>query len=304
MRKSKFGTILAFMTVLAFLASGADAGCDYGARAGPGLVWLISSPVILDDSKENGPENDAELDRPDCGSVVKITPEELCGILEDERCVIAYVGNGHCDSYIEGSLLLPSKGFLRQDKTLKSIPDLTQTLGFAGISEDNILVTYSDCLSCGDPTFVSWIVAYLGHGDVRVLDGTRDDWIAAGLPMQKSPCVMTPVEYVPNPIPELLADYDFVVADRPQLVDARIAADFAKGHIEGAVNLEYSRVMEGGRIKDCEGLAEVFVGLDKSLPVVVYSKRGGRASIVWFMLQEVGYDARLYTWQDWLEHQE
>ena len=73
--------------------------------------------------------------------------------------------------------------------------------------------------------------------------------------------------------------------------------------IESSFNLVYDQVLEGDHIKDPVALESVFSGLDKGQPVVVYSKNGGRASLVWFALETAGYDARLYTWKDWLAHQ-
>ena len=36
---------------------------------------------------------------------------------------------------------------------------------------------------------------------------------------------------------------------------------------------------------------------------MVYTNVGVEASLVWFALNLSGYDARLYTWRDWLENQ-
>ena len=47
-------------------------------------------------------------------------------------------------------------------------------------------------------------------------------------------------------------------------------------------------------------LKEVFSSLDKrSMPVVVYTNTGVKASMIWLALTLLGYDARIYTWQDW-----
>jgi thiosulfate/3-mercaptopyruvate sulfurtransferase len=56
-------------------------------------------------------------------------------------------------------------------------------------------------------------------------------------------------------------------------------------------------------IKPEEDLQKVFTGLKKDRPVVVYTNIGVEASLVWFALTLSGYDARLYSWRDWLENQ-
>ena len=46
----------------------------------------------------------------------------------------------------------------------------------------------------------------------------------------------------------------------------------------------------------------LFSSLDKTKPVVVYSDTGAQASSVWFALEALGYNASLYSWQDWAAH--
>jgi len=43
--------------------------------------------------------------------------------------------------------------------------------------------------------------------------------------------------------------------------------------------------------------------LDKNRPVVVFTNTGMKASVVWFALKMMGYDARLYRYQDWMANQ-
>jgi len=62
-------------------------------------------------------------------------------------------------------------------------------------------------------------------------------------------------------------------------------------------------VLDGKRIKDEAALKRVFAVLSKERPVVVYTNTGIKASVEWFVLKLMGYDAKLYSWQDWLYHQ-
>ena len=97
----------------------------------------------------------------------------------DKKPLIAYVSNTapQSSSYIEGSINLPSKSFVKNDDSglgmLKSESEMAGVLGNAGVTEDDDLVIYGDCLSCGDPTFVFWIMQYLGHENVTILRGDR-----------------------------------------------------------------------------------------------------------------------------------
>ena len=94
-----------------------------------------------------------------------------------------------------------------------------------------------------------------------------------------------------------------VVNGGAQIVDARSARDYGMGSIPGAVNIPYENVLVNESIKPQEDLQKVFTGLEKDRPVVVYTNVGVEASLVWFALNLSGYDARLYSWRDWLENQ-
>ncbi len=157
------------------------------------------------------------------------------------------------------------------------------------------MVLYGDCFSCGDFTFVYWIMKYLGHQKVEILRGP-----AAGLPTAGSAVTGPMANYSPSPRPELLADYESVASGQFVVVDARTPDQFGAGHIDGAINIDYNRVMADSWIRDDAALAEIFGALDPDRPVVVYSKNGGTASIVWYALTSQGRDAKLYTWNDWL----
>ncbi|HPT36724.1 MAG TPA: sulfurtransferase, partial [Methanothrix sp.] len=61
--------------------------------------------------------------------------------------------------------------------------------------------------------------------------------------------------------------------------------------------------LDGDRLKPQEDYEALFSGLAKERPVVVFTNVGIEASVVWFALNQSGYDARLYSWRDWLENQ-
>ena len=109
--------------------------------------------------------------------------------------------------------------------------------------------------------------------------------------------------YTPIIKPEMLATYEYVKNGGGQIVDARTLDQFAAGSIPGAVNIPYEEVLDGKRIKDEEELKELFSGLDKDKPVIVYTDTGVKATMSWFALDLLGFDARLYSWQDWLANE-
>jgi len=209
--------------------------------------------------------------------------------------------------YMEGAVNINYEGFLGEGGQLKSVSEIATLLGEAGISRNDSLVIAGECLPCGggpSPAIFSyWLLKYLGHEKVRVLDGNIDDWAAAGRNTSNKSATRPKTEYVPLLKPELLATYEFVVNGGAQIVDARPVRDYGVGSIPGAVNIPYEDVLVNESIKPEEDLQKVLAKLEKDRSIVVYTNVGVEASLVWFALSLSGYDARLYSWRDWLENQ-
>ena len=208
------------------------------------------------------------------------------------------------EAHIKGGVNIPAKSFFYENGTLRNVSELAEILGGAGISSDDALMVYSNSFSSGEATAVLWMLRYLGQEDVRTLDGGLDNWIAASLPMETKENVRSPVSYVPSPRAELLADYDFVKSGQAQMVDARSFQDYGKARIGNATFISPENVLEEGRLKPGDGLKDTFARLNASRTVVVYSDDIYGASVVWFALELMDYDARIYTWQDWQAHEE
>ncbi len=222
------------------------------------------------------------------------------------RDVIVDVSNQRSEGegHIKGAIVVPSMSFLLDDGTLRPVSELAAILGAAGISHEDAVIVYSDSFSSGEATFVMWLLCYLGQDDVKALDGGLEDWIKASLPLETKKNVRSPANYSPSTGSKLLASYDFVKSGAAQMVDARTFQDFGKGRIPKAFIISPEEVLESGKLKDAASLADTFAKLDQKRPVVVYSNDYFSASLVWYALQLMGFDSRLYTWQDWQAHGE
>ena len=204
--------------------------------------------------------------------------------------------------YIPGAISIPYTDFL-WNGTLKTAPEMAAILGGAGISQDDSVLIYGECQPCGGgpsaATYVYWIMKYLGHCNVSLLDGGMDDWVKAGEPTAAAALHLLPVNYTPCLKEDLLASYSFIKSDEAQIIDARGAAEFEAGSIPSSISIPYDRVLEGKKIKDDAALRILFSSLDKSRPVVVYTNTGVKASMIWLALTLQGYDASIYSWRDW-----
>jgi thiosulfate/3-mercaptopyruvate sulfurtransferase len=210
-------------------------------------------------------------------------------------------GNDYSRSHIKGALLIPSKSFLNDDGTIKSVPEMIKILGNAGISRNDSVAVYSDNL--GEAAFTFSVLRYLGQDNVKVLDGNLNDWIAAGLPSEASQNIKPATEYSANPRSEILADYNYVKNGAGQVIDSRSFTEFSKGHIPGSLFLDSANVLLNGKVRDGNDLANMFSRLKKNEPVIVYSGEYYQASLLSYALQLMGYKASIYTWEDWVAHQ-
>jgi len=210
-------------------------------------------------------------------------------------------------AYIEGAVNLNYDHFFSEGGEIVPAAEMARLLGDAGISNKDSLLIAGECLPCGggpSPAFFTyWALKYLGHEKVRVLEGTIEDWKAAGLNISNRSAIRPGTEYVPNIRPELLATYEYVATSGTQIVDARPANAYELASIPGAINIPYQSVLVNDSIKPVQDLEKLFTDLDRNRTVVVYTNIGVEAALLWYALVLSGYDARLYTWQDWLESQ-
>jgi len=210
-------------------------------------------------------------------------------------------------SHIAGSVVIPYTDFEVQAGVLKPWPEISKILGDAGISREDSVVIYGECLPCGSgpsvATYVYWIMMSLGHENVMVLNGTAEDWAAMGRTTTKDAQILSGKIYTPTETANYTATYDFVKSGQAQIVDSRTLQEFMSGSIPGSISIPYTSVLNGRKIKDEDQLNKEFMMLDKNRPVVVFTNTGMKASVVWFALKMMGYDARLYSYQDWMANQ-
>lgn len=159
-----------------------------------------------------------------------------------------------------------------------------------------------------------WVLRYLGHENVRVLDGGLPAWRAAGGNTDTGPVVMTLEKrppYAGTARPDILAQHDEVMAGigDPEVafVDARAADEYAKGHIPGAVNVNYPRNATEQEPKVWKPAADLramyaAAGVTPEMTVIPYCSSGVRSAVTAFTLWLIGYSrVALYTgsWNEW-----
>ena len=269
----------------------------WGENGERGLDLNLSAPK---DGLQKYQGNRSDMARGMGFSTILISPEEI-KILDSSDIIIDI--SPRSTEYIPGAISIPYDRFIDPAGRLEPIGEMTRILGDAGVSENDSIIIYGECQPCGGgpsaATYVFWMLKFLGHEDVRLLDGGIDDWIAASNPTWSEPARLAPRNYTPAIDADLLATYDFVCSGIPQIIDARTGRDFEAGSIPGAINIPYTSVLDGKKIKDQSELEEIFSDLQRERPVVVYTNTGVKASMIWLPLSLLGYDAKVYAWQDW-----
>jgi len=188
----------------------------------------------------------------------------------------------------------------------------------AGITASSQVVIYDDQ---GNrlAARVFYVLEFFGHSHVQILNGGLKKWQSEGRPLGTDTPRVVAGDFKPQGNPSLIATSEWLNAHlrdpHVKLLDARSAPEFngervegpRGGHIPGAVNLEWTRVVNPGEIKtflDAPSLEKIFSDAQVSpgQEVVTYCQIGIRAAELYFALRLLGYDqVRIYdgSWEDW-----
>lgn len=164
-----------------------------------------------------------------------------------------------------------------------------------------------------------WMMRWLGHEAVAVLDGGKAAWIEAGLPLEAGEVPEGPGgDFIASPsLVAEVATAEEVLANigekRFQVLDARDAARFAggpdpldpiSGHIPGARNRFFRHNLgSNGRFRSAEELAAEFTALLAGKPAVLQCGSGVTACHNALAMEIAGIPgARLYpgSWSEWI----
>jgi len=188
----------------------------------------------------------------------------------------------------------------------------------AGINSDSQVVIYDDQGS-RYAARVFYVLEFFGHSHVQVLNGGFKKWQSEGLPLTTDSPTISLGDFKPQANPAMIATAQWVNARLKdanfKLLDARSVAEYKGekvqgprgGHIPGAINLEWTRVLVSGPIKtflDAPSLEKLFsdAQVSPSQEVVTYCQMGMRAADLYFALRLLGYErVRLYdgSWEEW-----
>ncbi len=188
-----------------------------------------------------------------------------------------------------------------------------------GINADKQVIVY-DNRSGAIASRLWWMLRWLGHDKVAVLDGGWKEWQDGEYPISDQPSTPTPETFIPNVQTQMAVDANRVNEIRQQdefrLFDSRAAKryqgleepiDPIAGHIPGALSLPFmDNVGEDGRLLPKEALQKRFKSQTNGISpnnTVFYCGSGVTAchNILAFYHAGLG-NAVLYpgSWSEWI----
>lgn len=259
-----------------------------------------------------------------------ISAEELAGRLAGVTLLDARPAEDFAVGCIPGSRHLDVYGISLNDTDevpLKSFLAIFRVLfGARGVTRDRPVVVY-DHESGERAARVVWLLALLGHPDVRLLDGGARAWLAAGHALQRvteAPEPADPAKLPPTPPPfrmelnpDLMATrhdvHEAIGADGTVIVDVRRESEYRglekrarrAGTIPGAVHVFWREHIDGnGAFRTPAEIRQVYLsrGVTPDKAVILLCHGGYRSANTFIALKSLGYpQVRNYiaSWGEW-----
>lgn len=203
---------------------------------------------------------------------------------------------------------------------LPEISSFITTLSKAGINRDSIVVAYDD-QGGSNASRLWWMLKYLGHERVFVMDEGYSAWKNGKFPVSDHQAVRIPSQYEADLQRDRLVSMEdvqnVVKHGGALLIDSRESRryqgleepiDSKAGHIPGATNKFWKDVLDDqGRWKNVDALKAHYKDIDPEQEIIVYCGSGVTACPNMLALGKAGYrNVKLYagSWSDWISYEE
>jgi thiosulfate/3-mercaptopyruvate sulfurtransferase len=164
-----------------------------------------------------------------------------------------------------------------------------------------------------------WLVRFLGHDRIAVLDGGFQAWQAAGYPVTEEIPMPQPKTFVPRLRTDQVVNIEYIKEQQDNLnvvlVDSREGVryrgeqepiDPIAGHIPGAVNYPWQDVTDSqGFMRSIEEQQHRWSTLPNTQEIIVYCGSGVTACVNLLSLEVAGLtNSKLYagSWSDWCSY--
>ncbi len=201
------------------------------------------------------------------------------------------------------------------------LPDVTQLsniLSALGLTKDTHIVAYDD-EGGGRACRLLWTLDVVGHQNFSLLNGGLHAWANEGHQVTREIYYPNKTAYAASIHEGPIADQQYILDhlhnDKVAILDTRSPQEYAGikvfaqrgGHIPGAINIEWTDMMDKNRnmrLKQKDELHELLethgIGPDKE--VIVHCQTHHRSAHTYIALKSLGYEhVRGYpgSWSDW-----
>lgn len=204
---------------------------------------------------------------------------------------------------------------------LPRLEELAQKLETAGIDEKTLVCAYDS----GEGAFAArfwWLLQYLGHENVFVLDGGYTSWIEGNFPVTIEIPTYEKANFHLNIKSELLATTEEVKEVVEKHLENKIIIDSREekrylgleepidkkaGHIPGAINKPWMEGLSGYQYKPVKEQRQRFSDINPKKDIIVYCGSGVTATPNCLALKEAGFEkVKLYagSFSDWISYEE
>jgi thiosulfate/3-mercaptopyruvate sulfurtransferase len=257
-------------------------------------------------------------------------PQELESLLDDERLIIIDLSSLSLYSlqHVPGAVHLPYRALMSNNPPAMgkcpSFSEVESLINYLGIDNTKHVIVYDD-EGGGWAGRFTWIMDLVGIHNWSYLNGGIVAWIKEGFPTESSPnlpnagktCLGDDFAYPAASISvdEIIASLganDFAIWDarNPAEYSGEIVSAARGGHIPGAINLEWSALMNTQANLRIHNEAQAIldsVGLTKDKRIATHCQQHHRSGFTYMVARILGYDKIAGyggSWAEWgnLDH--
>jgi len=187
----------------------------------------------------------------------------------------------------------------------------TKIFSRVGVSEEKKVVFYDDVSGMLAARGV-WLLEYLSHHNVSMLDGGFIKWKNEERTWDTIPVANMYANFSAKPNPKVLAGFEYVLdnLDKITILDARSKEEFdgklvraaRGGHIPTSTNIDYTEnISKDGTLKNNEELSKLYQ-MSKDAEIVTYCQGAYRAANTFLALKKIGFtNVKVYlgSWGEW-----
>ena len=246
-----------------------------------------------------------------------ITTTELEKIIDDPNLILidARSFQEYSQGHITNAVNLDLFSFHWIDTSQSGISSFNEQFGkifsHVGISEEKKVVFYDNVSGMLAARGV-WLLEYLSHHNVSMLDGGFIKWKNEERTWDTIPVANMYANFSAKPNPKVLAGFEYVLdnLDKITILDARSKEEFdgklvraaRGGHIPTSTNIDYTEnIANDGTLKSNEELSKLYQ-MPRDAEIVTYCQGAYRAASTFLALKKIGFtNVKVYlgSWGEW-----